>query len=439
MDISIQQELAEARIGSAHKALCAIMALVTLLDGYDTFNPAYVIHYVTKPWGLTPGTAGLLISSGLIGFLIGSIAHGPIADRLGRRATLLTALWIVNIFTVATALLGDGFVSFCILRVLTGVGLGTLLPLSTTYINELAPTRVSNGFSLFGVGLGWSMGGALAGIVGVFLTPNFGWQVLYWFGSLSILLTIALHLALPESPKFLARAKRTEELTALLARLRPERAQVYARATLLTAEEGVPSRAKLAALLTPAYRRTTLSIWSTAFLSLFVIFGLTGWIPTVMMQRGETFAASFGFGALMQVMSFVGGIVLAIVADRRVVRTERLMALWWGLGSAAVISLVVLNDHLCNFLLVAAAGFFAIGAQFVLNNFTANVYPTSIRASGVGMELGIGRVGAILGPSVAGYLQQATGTSSAMFWAIGGVGFLAAAIMGGPAVTSAKR
>lgn len=439
MDISLQQELAEAPIGASHKAVCVIMALVTLFDGYDTFNPAYVIHYVAKPWNLAPSTAGLLISSGLVGFLIGSIMHGPIADRIGRRATLLAALWVVNVFTVATALLAHNFASFCLLRVLTGIGLGTLLPLSTTYINELAPTRMSNGFSLWGVGLGWSMGGAIAGIVGVFLTPHFGWQALYWCGSLSIFVTIALHLSLPESPKFLAQTNRMDELRALLVRLRPERAEVYARATSLTAEDGTPSRTKLSALLTPAYRRTTLSIWSTAFLGLFAIFGLTGWIPTIMMQRGEAFAASFGFGALMQIMSFMGGIVLAVLADRRIVRTERLMALWWSLGSAAVITLVVLNGHLSNFLLVAAAGFFAIGAQFVLNNFTAGVYPTSIRATAVGMELGVGRVGAILGPFVAGLLRQATGTPSAMFWTISGAGFLAAIIMGRLSMTSAGR
>ena len=92
------------------------------------------------------------------GFLIGSAVHGLVADRLGRRGTLLGGLWITSIFTVLTALFADSFLSFCGLRLLTGLGLGVLLPLATTYINELATRRVANTFALWGVGLYWWAG-----------------------------------------------------------------------------------------------------------------------------------------------------------------------------------------------------------------------------------------------------------------------------------------
>ena len=182
--LDVPEELAEARVGPLHRKLGALVALMTLFDGYDTFNPAYVTHYVAGLWGLSPGQSGFLVSSGLIGFLLGAAGHGMATDRFGRRGALLAGLWIVNVFTVLTPLLGQEFASFCLLRVLTGVGLGTLLPLAATYINELAPRRVSNAFSLWGVALGWSLGGTLAGLVSVFLTPRFGWEVLYgpWQG-----------------------------------------------------------------------------------------------------------------------------------------------------------------------------------------------------------------------------------------------------------------
>jgi len=425
-DLDVHEELAEARVGPLHRALGVMVTLVTLFDGYDTFNPAYVIHYMAGPWGLTPAQSGLLVSSGLVGFLIGAAGHGPLADRLGRRGTLLAGLWVVNLFTVLTPLLGQGFVSFCTLRILTGLGLGTLLPLAATYINELAPRRVSNAFSLWGVALGWSLGGTLAGLVGVFLTPRFGWQALYWVGSLSVPLTLVLQIVLPESPKFLAKWGRTEELRRLLVRLRPERAGDYAIAELRF-PKAPPGGNTLPVLLSPRYRRTSLIIWLTAFLSLFCIFGLTGWIPTVMMRRGESFAASFGFGALMQVTSFVGGLVLAVLADRKPRRATAMLAAWWGLGGLAVLALVISTGHTVNLLGVAAAGFFIVGAQHVLNNVTATAYDTEVRASAVGMELGVGRVGAILGPVVAGLLQDATGGPDAMFWTIGGASLVAAA------------
>jgi len=425
--INVHQELADAKAGAFHWRLGAIMGLLTLFDGYDTFNPAYVIHYVAGPWGLKAGQAGLLISSGLVGFLLGAALHGVAADRFGRRGTLLAGLWITSVFMLLTALLANSFVTFCTLRLLTGLGLGVLLPLATTYINELAPRRVANTFALWGVALGWAAGGTLAGLVGVFATPSLGWQGLYWIGSLSFLLLPFMHLTLPESPKFLVIQGRVAEIKAMLAKLRPERAHVYESATI-SADAQQASGNLILELLQPRYRKTTIAIWATAFLSLFCIFGLSGWIPTVMIARGETFAASFGFGALMQIMSFIGALALGHLVDR-FGRNRGLLGLWWGLGGCAVLTLVFLNDHLVNLTCVAAAGFFIIGAQFVLNNFTAASYETNVRATAVGMELGVGRVGAILGPFVAGALQQSYQSALPMFVSIGLAALAAGAII----------
>ncbi|MGB6444494.1 MAG: MFS transporter, partial [Xanthobacteraceae bacterium] len=357
--------------------------------------------------------------------------HGTIADRFGRRVTLLGGVWITSAFTLATAILAHSFVSFIALRVLTGLGLGALMPLGTTYINEFAPRRVTNVFTLWGVGLGWSMGGTVAGLVGIFVTPHFGWQSLYYFGSLSFILALALQIWLPESAKFLALHHRILEILRVLSLLRPDRIEVYREAHLeFPAAE---TRTSVGLLLSDRYRRTTVTLWASSFLSLFCIFGLTGWVPTVMMQRGETFATSFGFGALMQIMSFVGGMACGALSDRRG-SSRGMLAVWWVLGGISVWSLILLNTHASNLLLIAAAGFFTIGAQFVLNNFTAASYQTNIRATGLGMQLSVGRIGAILGPFVAGALQQIYHGPTAMFLAIG-----TASIVAGAAIASLGR
>jgi MFS family permease len=433
-EVDIHEELAGAAVTPLHKTLGILVTLITLFDGYDTFNPAYVIQYVRQPWGLLPSQAGFLVSSGLIGFLFGAMGHGMIADRYGRRKTLLAGLWIVNVLTLLTAIFATSFASFCTLRFLTGLGLGVLLPLGTTFINELAPPRVSNAFSLWGVTFGWSLGGVFAGLIGVFLTPTYGWQILYFVGALSIPLTLLVHAVLPESPKFLAARGRFEELRALMVRLRPERSAAYANATFRTPDRATKNT--IAALLAPRYRRVSLTIWVTAFLTLFAIFGLVGWIPTVMIQRGESFASGFSYGALMQATSFVGGLALAMLADRGFAPTPRLLGAWWIIGGIAVGTLVFVNSHTFNFAVVAIAGFCVIGAQHVLNNFTANSYETGFRASGVGMELGVGRVGGILGPFVIGFLQQVTGGQDAVFWAIGGAAVVAALVIGSLSVPS---
>jgi MFS family permease len=413
--IDVHKELSEAPVGSMHVRLGILLALLTLFDGYDTFNPAYVIHYVRGPWGLSLQQAGMLVSSGLIGFLIGAAVHGAIADRVGRRVTLLAGLWITTIFSAATAITADSFASFCAVRVLTGLGLGVLLPLSTTYINELAPKRIANTFALWGVALGWATGGAAAGIVGVFVTPHTGWQGLYWVGSLSFVLIPFVHRYLPESPKFALLQGRDVEVKAILSKLRPDRAAIYRDRAV--ARPSISERTPVFSLLEAPYRRVTIAIWATSFLSLFCIFGLSGWIPTLMQGRGETFGASFAFGALMQVMSFVGALVCGRLVDRSN-RPRQWLCIWSVCGALSVLALIFFHSHWLNLALSAMAGFCIIGGQFVLNNFTANSYETQMRATAVGMELAVGRLGAILGPFVGGALQQAFGGANAMLAAI---------------------
>jgi len=166
--IDVREEIANAPIGAYHRFLALLIGLVVFFDGYDTFNPAYVIHYVTTPWHLSAGRAGWLVSSGLVGFMIGSLLQGKFSDRYGRRKTLLVALWIVTIFSFATAALGRSFFSFCALRFLTGLGMGALLPLGVTYVNEYAPRRLANTFSMWGWALGWASGGIVAAAIGVY-------------------------------------------------------------------------------------------------------------------------------------------------------------------------------------------------------------------------------------------------------------------------------
>jgi AAHS family 4-hydroxybenzoate transporter-like MFS transporter len=302
--IFVSEEIEGASFGPFHALIIGLVGFAVVFDGYDTFVPAYVIKFVVEPWGLAKSQAGLLVSSGLIGFMIGSLVHGSIADRVGRRNTLLGGLWIAGIFSLATALFAKDYPTFLALRFLTGIGLGSLLPLATTYVSEFAAAKSRNAFVIWGAALGWVVGAVLAALVGIFLSPVYGWHALFWVASLSIVLTLIAHRLLPESARFLALRGRSAELTALLARVRPERASAYAAATFDRPASVAPAGSPLA-LLAPRYARTTIVIWVCAFLVLFDIYSLSGWLPTIMATRGEGFATSFGYGALLQIMSLV--------------------------------------------------------------------------------------------------------------------------------------
>jgi MFS family permease len=427
--IDVREEIANAPIGGYHRLLALLIGLVVFFDGYDTFNPAYVIHYVAKPWHLAPGQAGWLVSSGLIGFMIGSVLQGKFSDRYGRRATLLGALWIVTVFSLLTAALGRSFFSFCGLRLLTGLGMGALLPLGVTYVNEYAPRRLANTFSMWGWALGWATGGIVAAAIGIYLTPIFGWQALYYSASLSIVLVLVCHFVLPESLQFSAMRGDWRRIAQILCRLNPARSARYSEAGAKFAfQEPSDQLASVSLLLSSRYRRTTLSVWVAAFFILFGIWGLSGWLPTAMMQRGEGFATSFSFGALIQAMAFVGGLVCGYVADHAS-RDREAMAVWWMGGALSVGMLVLFNIHALNVICVGAAGFCILGGQNVLNNFTAASYDTEVRGTGVGMMLGVGRAGGILGPYVTGLLQQHTPGTAGLFVAIG-----VASLIGGAAI-----
>jgi AAHS family 4-hydroxybenzoate transporter-like MFS transporter len=431
--IDVREEISGAPIGRYHIFLALLIGLVVFFDGYDTFNPAYVIHYVAKPWHLAPGQAGLLVSSGLIGFMIGSLLQGKFSDRYGRRATLLGALWIVTVFSFLTAALGRSFLTFCGLRLLTGLGMGALLPLGVTYVTEYAPRRLANTFAMWGWSLGWATGGIVAAAIGIYLTPIFGWQALYYSASLSIVLVLVCHAVLPESLQFSAMRADWRGIAQVLCRLNPAQSRRYsADDAQFTFPEPSDRRASVSLLLSPQYRRTTLSVWMAAFFILFGIWGLSGWVPTAMMQRGEGFATSFSFGALIQAMAFVGGLLCGYVADHAS-KDREAMAVWWLGGALSVGMLALFNVHSLNVICVGAAGFCILGGQNVLNNFTAASYETEVRGTGVGMMLGVGRAGGILGPYVTGLLQQHTAGTAGLFVAIG-----AASLVGGIAILFAS-
>jgi AAHS family 4-hydroxybenzoate transporter-like MFS transporter len=418
MKIDVREEIATAPLGRYHGLIGVLIGLAVFFDGYDTFNAAYVIHYAMKPWHLAPSQAGLLVSSGLIGFMIGSLVQGKFSDRYGRRATLIGALWIATIFSLATATLANSFVTFCSLRLLTGLGLGALLPVGVTYMNEYSPRRFRNMFALWGWALGFGAGGVVASMIGVYLTPTLGWQALYFVASLSVVLVITCHAALPESLQYMAMRGKTKDIASVLARVHPANAARYlAAGAQFEFPEPSDKIASLSLLLSARYRGRTLAVWTAAFCVLFGIFGLTGWVPTVMIQRGETFAASFGFGALIQGMAFVGSLLCGSIADRSH-KPRIAMAIWWVAGAVSLGTLALVNNHILNFVCVGLAGFCILGAQNVLNNFTASIYDTEVRGTGVGMMLGVGRLGGILGPYTTGLIQQTTPGSIGLFAAI---------------------
>jgi AAHS family 4-hydroxybenzoate transporter-like MFS transporter len=399
--LDAREELRSASLSRLHWSLIVSIMAATIFDGYDTLNPSYVIHYVVKPWGLTHSETGFLVSSGLIGFAVGALVHGPIADRYGRRPVLLGALAGAGVFSVLTATLADSFTGFIVLRGVTGLGLGVIMPLGTAYINEFTPAGSGNRMGTLAIS-GYAFGGVLAAAAGIWLTPGHGWQILYWLGGLSIPLALVLWFTLPESVQYLVMRGRHGEAATILGRARPDRTYTGMRFT--QPRDRARTTEIAAILLSARYRPTTIALWACAFLVLFDIYGLSGWMPTLMEARGNGFGTSFSFGALLQIGGVAGGLSIALLDDRGLTNMRRGLVYLLTLATIAVALIAAINGTAVDIVLVVVAGFGIVGGQFVLNGLCAQSYPTHVRSTGTGAMFGVGRVGAILGPYMGGWL-----------------------------------
>jgi MFS family permease len=431
-EIDVRAEMDEAVLTRFHWLLVVLVFVAIAFDGYDILAPSYVIHFVGKAWALSPSQQGFLVSAGLIGVAIGSVSHGVIADRFGRRPTMIGGLLISGLFSLVTALVADSFGSFVLLRLVTGLGLGVIMPLGTAYINEYLPDKSRFRLATLAAA-GFSIGGVGASVIGILFSQQYGWQVLFYVGSGAGVVGLLFLAVFPESTEYLVAHGRTEEAARLMARLRPDRAALYRDGRFAEIHPAgrpgsprgsrSPARGDWRVPLSRPFLVSTLALWVSSFLLLFVNYGLSAWTPNLMVARGDGFALGFGFGAALHSVPFVGGIVCGYLADRWLGRRGGL-ALWCGLGALTTLSMVVTYHPILNIIAIALAGFFLIGGQFMLNNTCAMTYPVHARGTGTGFMLGFGRFGGILGPYIGGALLGAFGTPDVLFIAAAVAGTL---------------
>lgn len=433
--VGVRAELDQAPLSRFHWFVVCCVFAATIVDGYDVFLPSYVIHFMIHPWHLSPGQAGWLASSALIGIGIGSTVQGVIADRVGRRPTMICGLFLAGVFTVLTAFFANGFATFVALRFVTGLGMGVMLPLGAAYIAEYLPVKRRFRIATLAI-LGFNIGGIVVSVLGVLLGEKYGWRPLFMIvGFGGILLGIVFVAVFPESVQYLVAHGRNREAAGIMGRVWPARKATYADAAFTIAgadaQPVAPSGRHWLLPVRRPYLLVTIGLWLAAFFIIFDNYALSTWTPNLMVARGDSFAASFAFGAAFQGASVIGALLCGVSADRWLGRRLSLV-LWCGVGGVAVFCFVLVNNPVANLVTAAAAGFCIIGALTMLNNVAATTYPAQARGTGVGYMLGLGRIGGILGPLVAGSLIAAAGNSSILFIVAGVGAFLA---MGGVALT----
>ncbi len=403
-------------VGGFQIRLLLTCAAVLFLDGFDTQAIGYVAPALAKEWGLTKGALGPVFSAGLFGLMIGALVFGPLADRIGRKKIIILSTLAFGIGTLVTAFVQDVNTLLAI-RFLTGLGLGGAMPNAIAMTSEFNPRRRRATMVMI-MFCGFSVGAALGGLLAAALIPQFGWRSVFVVGGVAPLLLVPiLALRLPESVRFLALTGRAHDRVAeLLTFISPKAA--FAPATQFVVHEpglaGIPVLHLFKSGRTPV----TLLLWVVFFMSLLDLYFLSNWLPTVLNDLGASVSSAAAIGSMLQVGGVVGTFALGSVIDRF---SFRALALVYFIAVFAIGAIGQLG-HSVVFVTMAifAAGFCIVGGQIGANALAAGFYPTSVRATGVGWALGIGRVGSIVGPLVGGALLT-------MKWSTASV-FLAAAI-----------
>ncbi|MBC2777041.1 MFS transporter [Parasphingopyxis marina] len=389
---------ADAPLSGYQLMVVGLCILINICDGLDAIVTSFAAPVLVQDWNLPAEALGLIHGAGATGLMIGALLVSPQADRIGRRPLI-----ILGTFVSTLAMFGMSFSNsvemLVIFRCLSGIAVGSLLPSLSVMVIEYSNEARGNLFLAL-VHIGFAAGAALAGLLGATMLDEYGWRGIFFAaGCITALVSLAAAILLPESLYFLTSRQPRNALpkaNKLLARLKVAPLEKLPPKT--TAHRRSPIA--IAALLAKPLLFATLFLWMAAFLRYFVSYFLTSWKPQMLVLAGFDAETAATVGISTSLASALGVLAMGILATR--FGAPRTACVTFLMAAVAMVGFGVFDspEALVAFALLAM---FSIEATFTGVMITAaRLYPESIRATGVGFAVGIGRFGAILGPSIGG-------------------------------------
>ena len=346
-------------------------------DGYDliVFGSTVPALLEYEPWNLTPQRVGNIGSLALAGMLVGALSIGAVTDRVGRRKVLIGCLTFFSL-AMAGCAVAPRVEVFAACRFLAGLGIGGVMPTAVALTVEWAPAGRQHRYNAV-MFSGYSVGGIMAALLAVWFLRDWGFRALYALGAIPLVTVVPLAWRfLPES----------------------QHLQKPKGATSSAGGGGIVPRALFARQRLTA----TLLFPAASFCGLLLVYGLNTWLPKIMQKAGYPLTSSLAFLVMLNVGAVIGAVSGSTLADR--LGAKLVTAAGFGVAAAAVLLMSRGLSVGVLYVVVAAAGFGSVGTQILLNGYVASYYGADHRASALGWTLGIGRLGAILGPTVGGWL-----------------------------------
>lgn len=377
-----------------------ICIMLTVIDGYEILIAAFTLPALTKEWGLTTSQAGLVASIGTLGMGIGAAILGPLADRIGRRKHIISSLFAIILGMVASGL-APSFALFLVFRFLAGLFLGGIVPSINVLVAEYASDRRRG--SVMGVyGIGFPLGAAVGGFLSIWLIRHFDWHGPFLFSAgVTAIMLVAVILWLPESVGYLVEKRPAGSLEAY---------NKIGRQLGMPAASDLP--APTAAAMRPSLakdmwqgimlRRTVLLWFSYALLTAAFYFANSFTAKLVAESTGN---ADIGITAqaLVAVGGVIGALLFAALASRWHPRLVTTMTMFFG-TLAFFLFAFFFKQTSTVFVLAVLVGMAANGGIAAYYAISPPIYPTTIRASAVGLMMGFGRAVAFLAPNIAAFL-----------------------------------
>ena len=391
-----------------------VATLAMIGDGFDLAVIGLVVPELAKQWAMEPKAFTIALTAGVVGLFVGGPLLGYIGDRIGRKKAIIIGLLIYGLLTLVTMMV-TSLNQLVVLRFLTGIGLGGMIPNVLALAAELAPKRLRGLFAvivLFGVPAGL----ALPGLATKALVPTYGWPVLLLIGGvLPLAIALLAQFTLPESLKFLIqKGGRDRDVIATARALRPDLA-IDDKTRLTTNSAAGAAGGSPAELFKSGLGFITPALWIALATNQFANFFMITWLPTLLQSSGLSPAQAGGTAAMFALGGLAGGLIFTFLIDKLGVLPITGLFLV-GIPLMASVGTQNLSPELLG-AVIAGAGFCVYGNQFGINAALVMIYPTSIRAIGAGWAQAFGRIGSIAAPIVGGVLLGKTVPANEIFYA----------------------